>query len=220
MRFAAELSLVTREFSRVRAEIIHADVADLSPLTPMQEKAAASRATAYIWIAATLERVVRDALKAAIREISSGNSSMRDIRLSLFSLICDSEFASIANRNRSAVWVQKVEMFARTEVTSPAVLSEDALPLDGKTIRADHFDTIWLVFGLANPSVPTPRHRFALKDLADGRNEVAHGHQDPVSFGRKKATSDLLRLTNQIDEVVSHLLAALDAYIDEKHYIR
>lgn len=220
MRFTAELTLAARELARIRADIAHADAAVISPSSPVQERGAAVRASAYIWLAALLERIVRDALQATLREITLLTVPFKDLRFSLFALLCDSEFASIADRSRSSSWEHKIAVFLRTAEANPALLAENILPLDGRTIRGEHFDTIWLVLGLGAPSVPSPLHRIALKDLADGRNEVAHGHIDPVAFGRSKATNDMLRIAKRVDEVILHLLGSLDAYVDKKQYTR
>lgn len=219
MRFATEIALVDKELSRIKAEVAHADAAALSLASPVQERAAASRASAYVWLAAVLERVVRSSIQQALLEISAATPSLKDLRLSLFSLLCDGEFKSISDRAKSHSWAAKIAIFERTIATGAAILSGDVMPLDGKTIRGDHFDTIWLVFGMQSQSLPSPLHRIALKDLADGRNEVAHGHFDPVVFGRRKATRDLLRLIGQVDDVITHLLTSLDGYIDKKQYI-
>lgn len=212
--------LASREVGRIRADIAHADTAVLSPSSPVQERGAAVRASAYVWLAALLERVVRDALQTTLREVTVQQVPLKDLRLSLFSLLCEGEFMSISDRSRSNSWEHKISMFNRTADAGMALLASDILPLDGRTIRAEHFDTIWLVLGLASPSVPSPLHRIALKDLADGRNEIAHGHVDPVVFGRSKATSDVLRIAGRIDEVIFHLLASLDAYVVNKWYRR
>lgn len=220
MRFSAELALAVRELARIRADIAHADTAVISSSLSVRERGAAVRASAYVWLAALLERTVRDVLQATLREISLLAVPLKDLRFSLFSLLCEAEFASIADRSRSSSWEQKIAMFLRTAEENPALLAENILPLDGRTIRGEHFDTIWLVLGLGAPSVPSPLHRIALKDLADGRNEVAHGHIDPVTFGRSKATVDVIRITQRVDEVILHLLASLDAYVDKKQYAR
>lgn len=220
MRFSAELALAVRELARIRADIAHADAAVISPSSPVQDRGAAVRASAYVWLAALLERTVREALQATLREISLLAVPFKDLRFSLFSLLCEAEFASVADRSRSSSWEQKIAMFLRTAEANPALLAENILPLDGRTIRAEHFDTIWLVLGLGVPSVPSPLHRIALKDLADGRNEIAHGHIDPVTFGRSKATVDMFRITQRVDEVILHLLGSLDAYVDKKQYAR
>lgn len=220
MRFNAELTLAIREVARIRADIAHADATLISQYSPAQERGAVVRASAYVWLSALLERIVRDALQATLREISLLSVPFKDLRLSLFSLLCEGEFTSIADRSRSNSWEQKITVFLRTAEASPALLASDILPLDGRTIRAEHFDTIWLVLGLSTPSVPSPLHRIALKDLADGRNELAHGHIDPVMFGRSKATSDVLRIIKRVEEIIIHLLTTLDDYVANKEYCR
>ena len=70
MRFTSELMLATRELARVRADIAHADTAVISPSSPVQERGAAVRASAYVWLAALLERIVRDSLQATLCEIT------------------------------------------------------------------------------------------------------------------------------------------------------
>lgn len=219
-RFVPALAHASREVTRIRTEISHADAIALSPSSVVRERAVAHRAAAYVWLAAALESVVRAALQEAAREISSLSIPSKQLRVSLFSLICDAEFASIADRSRQATWDAKTKLLSRVLEDAPAALSEEILPLDGRTIRAEHFDTIWTVLGLAGHSLPSPRHRFALKDLADGRNEVAHGHQDPVSFGRTKATVDMLRLIDRVDDVMTHFLVQLDDYLATKSFAR
>lgn len=220
MRFVSEFAFASREIARIRSDILHADAGAISPLSPIHERAASARAAAYVWLAATLERIVRDSIQATFREISVLAPSYKDLRLSLFSLICEGEFESVSARARNNAWEMKINLFGRTVDPSPAALSEHILPLDGRTIRAEHFDTIWLVLGLPTPSIPTAFHRMALRDLADGRNEVAHGNTDPVAFGRSKATRDLLGLTTRVEDVIAHLIASLDDYVGRRLYVR
>lgn len=220
MRFATELAIANREISRVRIEVAHSDTASLSIATPVRERAALSKASAYIWLAAMLERLARDSLAASFREITTHQPSCRDLKLSLFALLCDGDFESVATKARGSSWERKVSLFEKTFDSSAVFLSDHVLPLDGKTIRAEHLDAIWLVLGIGGDSTPSPLHRIALKELADGRNDVAHGHLDPVLFGRQKATSDLVKMVNRVEDVVIHLLSALDDYIKNKRYVR
>ena len=220
MRFAPEIAFASREIARIRSDIVYADSTAISPLSPIHERAASMRAYAYVWLAAVLERIVRDAVQSTLREISALTPAHKDLRLSLFALICEGDFDSVSSRARSNAWEVKINLLSRTADPNPAALSEHILPLDGRTIRAEHFDIIWLVLGLPSPSTPTALHRVALKDLADGRNEVAHGNTDPVAFGRKKATRDLLRLTSRVEDLVAHLLAGLDDYIGRRLFAR
>ena len=220
MRFTSQITLAYREIARIKEDIFHADTAAISQYSPIQERGAVTRASAYVLLAALLERIVREALQATLQEITLLCIPVKDLKLSLLSLICDAEFASIADRSRGNAWEQKISIFFQTVEEKPASLADNILPLDGRTIRGAHFDTIWLVLGLDASSIPSPLHRIALKDLADGRNEVAHGHVDPVIFGRSKATKDMLGIIKRVDEVIIHFLNSLDDYIEKKKFAR
>ena len=97
IRFGSELTLASREITRIRGDIAHADAIALAS-AGTRERAAAHRAAAYVWLASILERVVRTALQATMREISSLAIPSKNVRVSLFSLICDAEFASVVAR--------------------------------------------------------------------------------------------------------------------------
>jgi len=111
-------------------------------------------------------------------------------------------------------------MFGRLGLGSTCVFDLQHLPLDGRTMRSVHFETIWRVFGFPMPILPAQAHGLALADLAAGRNEVAHGRTDPVAFGRHKAAVDVSRLVGKVEDVIIHLIAASDAYISQKLYLR
>lgn len=111
-------------------------------------------------------------------------------------------------------------MFATVMDTAPCAFAVDSLPLDGRTLRANHFETMWAVFGFPRPVLPHPTHSLALADLAQGRNDVAHGLVDPVTFGRGKATPDVAKLIDRIEDVILHLLVTADAYLTSKLYQR
>jgi hypothetical protein len=100
------------------------------------------------------------------------------------------------------------------------VFSDVVLPLDGRTLRPEHFETIWRVFGLPGAPLPSGRHSFALNDLADGRNAVAHGRSSPTMFGRSKVMADVVRIVDFIEEVVLATAVAADTYLRAHQYRR
>lgn len=220
LNFAAELAYASRELTRIRADLLHADATGLSHSAQLRERSASTRAYAYIWLAAVLERVVNDALKDVLQELSALTLPGIKFRASLFALICDSQLTSIAARGPNPAWDVRLELLDRMLDPAPIVFNQDTLPLDGRTLRGEHFDRIWLVFGVPGTSLPGPQHRLALRDLAEGRNMVAHGGLDPITFGRAKAVGDVIKLVGRVDEIVIHLLAQLDAYVRGSHYIR
>lgn len=220
LRFASELSLLGQELGRIRQDLAHCDGQALGKNPLLQQRAAASKAAAYVWVAAALERVVSDALRSTILEISGLKIPSNRLRPSLFALMCDAEFNSVRSLSRKNSWRKRIELLGRLMDPAAAAIPDGVVPLDSRTVTAEHFDDIWLVLGVGACGVPSAKHRLALRDLADGRNEVAHGHKDPVTFGRKKAFTDLLRLVNAIEDVVTDYLVTLDTYLSSQSYLR
>ncbi|GHG10233.1 hypothetical protein GCM10017783_23370 [Deinococcus piscis] len=118
------------------------------------------------------------------------------------------------------MWNRRVEIVALAESTEIIEISSDDIPLDGKTIRPEHFETIWGVFGFSGSYMPSPRHALALNNLADSRNTVAHGDEVPERFGRTKTATDISRLLDLSEEIIIHLIATIEKYIDEEDYKR
>jgi hypothetical protein len=159
---------------RLRQDIYYCDVDALSRRA-RRDVIFSIRASAYVWLAAALEAAVRDLLTAVLDHINAANITINDLRLSLFALVHASELDSLQQVRGLKMWQYRASLFGRTQGTSTCNLRLDALPLDGRTIKADHLETIWHVFGFDGDPLPTPLHKLALKDLAETRNELACG---------------------------------------------
>jgi hypothetical protein len=99
-------------------------------------------------------------------------------------------------------------------------MSIEYIPLDGRTIRLDHLETIWEVFGLPGNSIPSPLHALALRDLADARNKVAHGEERASTVAGGKSVTDTLRLYGKVEEVITHFWDAATDYLSKQGYKR
>lgn len=204
---------IDSKLRRIRLDIAHADVAVLTASADVRDRSATTRALVYVWLAAALERFVRDALQFLLLELNALCLPHAGIRTSVFSLVADDLVERVRVRKRRGAWLQRIEMFDIVQSSQQAVFSPDVLPLDGRTLRPEHFENIWLVFGFAGSSLPSRLHAPALNDLAEGRNLVAHGNVDPISFGKTKATADLVRLSQRVEDVATHLTMAIEAYL-------
>jgi hypothetical protein len=73
---------------------------------------------------------------------------------------------------------------------------------------------------MSGDHVPHARHSLALRDLADGRNKLAHGEVDPVVFGRGKNVIDIRRLVEMVEDIILHFGAAALRYLANNEYVR
>ena len=196
---------------------------DLSGAPERREQAARARSAAYVFMSAAIERCVKDVLVAVLREINAQGVPFKDIRTSLFALLSSGHIDFIRASGKSRTLerhTRAVAMFSQVVDAGNCAFSLEVLPVDGRTFRATHLQAIWTVFGFNGVPVPNPTHALALQDLATGRNEVAHGTVDPVTFGRGKATADVAKLIDRIEDVVLHFVSTADNYTSGAHYLR
>lgn len=179
------------------------------------------KASAYVFAAAALERACKEALTAVLREINAAALPPEKLRASLFVLHCAGDLDSIAGGSRRSLkrHNRAVDMFETVFSAVPVPLAT-VLPLDGRTPRAKQFETIWRVFGFVSTPMPHPACSLALEDLADGRNEIAHGEVDPVVFGKAKPLSDVGKLVKRAEDVLLHLFACADDYLAHQRFLR
>jgi hypothetical protein len=210
---------VTETFSKIRADLYVADVHAISASSPVRESSAKTKAWAYVWMAAATEQYVKEVIQAVLAEINAQAVPQANLKKCLFSLVLASDLDSLKTANKAKSWRQRSALFNATGLTRTVAFNLDVRPLDGRTITADHFECIWEVFGFTPPHVPHPKHKLAMKELAENRNKVAHGHVDPITFGRSKTVTDLTRLSDHVEEVLLHLWDRAEDYLTNRLYL-
>ncbi len=173
---------------RVRQDLYYCDVNFARRST--RELRAALHAASYVYLAAALERAVTDLVAGLVTEINGAVASVSDLRLSLIALVVAPQLDSLQEVRGLKMWNQRSAVFKAVDAGAPCVLSDAVLPLDGRTIRADHFATIWSVFGFDGPSLPSPLHGLALRTLANNRNDVAPGEETPMAVAGRASVQD------------------------------
>jgi|ERR1022692_282375 hypothetical protein len=178
------------------------------------------RAAAYVYVAAAVERVTADLLVATLAEISAATVELRKLRLSLVALIQAPLLDSLQDIRGMKMWLKRAEVFAATDNQATCVFDALCLPLDGRTLRPDHLEVIWTVFGFSTPPVPDPVSRLALNDLANTRNIVAHGEESPSRVAGQRSATDMLKLIERIENIVIHMWSTITEYLTKKEYLR
>jgi len=178
------------------------------------------RAAAYVYVGAAIERVTSDLLAAALAEISAATVEIRKVRLSLVALIQAPLLDSLQDIRGLKMWLKRVEILATTDDQSSCTFDALCLPLDGRTIRPQHLEVIWTVFGFSTPPVPNPVSRLALNDLADARNTVAHGEDSPSRIAGQRSVTDMLKLIDTIEDIVIHMWSTISDYLAQEEYLR
>lgn len=188
--------------------------------TRLRDVRVSIQAASYIYVAAAVEKCVNSMLTAIVDEINAASLDHCDLRASLFAMIESGRLESLQQLRGLKMWKRRREVFSFLNERSPCQMSIENLPLDGRTIRPDHLETVWDVFGFPGNSIPSPLHALALRDLAEARNKVAHGEERASKVAGEKSIPDMLKLFERIEEIVTHFWEATTDYLSRQSYKR
>lgn len=209
------------ELGAVAQSLRWAEMAILASSPVQKRSVQLITASSYVVIAATIEKFVRRTLNKLAVDIRTSGALRRDIKYSLHSLFGDNHLNSFRDlRDYQKSWEKRLELFDFQSSANPLDESQADLPLDGKTIRPVHLEVVWSVFSLPQGPFPNSLCRAALVDIADGRNDIAHGHVAISSFAMRKGTTDTLKKITRIEEMLTHISLQAISYISVRGYLK
>lgn len=101
LSLSAALDLASEAISAARWEIRRADTLSLSVAVDVRDQAARARSTAYVFMAAGLERCTKDCLRRVLGEINSRGVLLKDLRPNLFALQCSGDIDFLRSSGRA-----------------------------------------------------------------------------------------------------------------------
>lgn len=219
MRYEDILDTALGELSLVNQSLKWAQIAVLASSPSQRRSAHTVTSSSYVLIAAVVENFVRNTVARLGQDIRATGVPMREVKTSLLSIFGNNHLVSIRDiRDYQKSWIKKIELLAMPDSSFPlGDLSAD-LPLDGKTIRPVHLETIWSVFSMPLSPFPNLLCRVALIDIADGRNDIAHGHISVETFAKSKGNVDTIKKISRIEELLTHITICSTEYISTKAY--
>lgn len=220
-RYDKELTEVASKLDEISQSLRWADAGSLSP-SPIQKRFShIVISSAYILAAAALEEYMRSMVQGLCREIQRENPKFSDLRISLLTVFAGSHINSIRDlRDYEKMWEKRVEfvdLFESSLATADATLE---LPIDGKTIRPIHLETVWKIFGFDGQAFPNALYKASLTDIADGRNDVAHGHISIKKFSQKKGALDTGKKIQRLQDLALHFTLHAEKYISDRQFLR
>jgi len=184
-----------------------------------------ARASAIIHTVAELESLTRFLIQETHRELN-GAHVVKDLRACLRQLAAHTTFESLrALSDPSKLWIRRAEATTLELSSSPLALPIEMKtvqpPLDGRTLRPDHFYRIWSIYGLPGAAFPVVSWEASMLKMAGVRNDLAHGtvpfHEVFQSAGMR--ISDVERYVSDIIEFALYLVTTWVDYLDSRQYL-
>ncbi|WP_338597127.1 HEPN domain-containing protein [Saccharopolyspora sp. SCSIO 74807] len=185
-----------------------------------------SRGAAVVGICAELEHLTRFAIGSTHSELNSLKISYKELSPCLRQLAAHEVFESLRDlRDHKKIWDRR--RFATTlDVTDsiiqlPVTKGSIQPPLDGKTLKPEHYYRIWAIYGLPNDTFPQVSWGASLQKAALMRNDIAHGNL-PFAEIFKQAGSSSPEVERYVDEVsafAQHFTDTWITYIAQRQYL-
>lgn len=220
-RYDAELSALLVKLDEISQSLRWADSASLGSSPIQKQVAQLVISTSYVLAAAAIEEYMREMVNGLCREICKAKPTFSALRSSLVSVFAGSQISSMRDlKDYEKIWEKRREFSNLFSSTSLVDVENTETPIDGKTIRPVHVETIWQVFGFEEQPFTSALYRASLTDIADGRNDVAHGHTSIKKFAHKKGAPDTDKKIQRIQELALHFTIHAERYIEKKLYLK
>ncbi|URN12401.1 HEPN domain-containing protein [Streptomyces radiopugnans] len=191
-----------------------------------QSEARDARALSVICTMAELEACTKLIVQETHAELNNSGLTVSELRPSLRQLAAHATFESLRNlSDHSKLWEKRKYATTLDSCGDPVALPIEVRhaqpPLDGKTLKPEHFNRIWEIYGLPGTSFPAATWAASLQKMALFRNDVAHGNISYVEIFQQagRSVSDVERYVNDINEFAIHLVTTWVSYLQNQGYL-
>jgi hypothetical protein len=176
---------------------------------------------------AELESFTKYLIQETHIAINASNVKVGDLRPSLRQLAAHTTFESLRELNdHGRLWERR--KYATTldacvePVEFPVNRRQAQPPLDGKTLKPEHFNRLWEIYGLPGLSFPVASWSASLQKMAMLRNDVAHGNIPYSEIFQQAGTAvpDVERYVDDVVEFLIHLVDSWCQYLSGTGYLK
>lgn len=186
-----------------------------------------ARALSIICSVAELEALTKTVIQCMHRELNDATICGGELAPCLRQIAAHNAFESLRSLQDSAkVWERRA--YVTTLDTSaeylglPIATQGPQPPLDGRTLRPEHFFRMWDIYGLPGEAFPSVAWASSLQKLALVRNDIAHGNL-PFAAIFQQAGRTVTEIESYVDDLSSfsiHFVSASAEYLEKKLYMK
>jgi hypothetical protein len=188
---------------------------------------AEARGSAIVGVCAELEALTRTTIQRTHEELNSMGIPYANLVASLRQLAAHHVFESLRElQDHSKLWERR--LYATTlekcpdSPQFPIARRSAQPPLDGRTLRPEHFYRIWDIYGLTGMAFPTVSWATSLQKVALLRNDIAHANL-PFYEIFKQAGSSVGEVERYLDDIgyfSMHFVFCWSEYLRDEGYLQ
>lgn len=172
--------------------------------------AATAKGIAFVQLYAVYEYTTKRAVQAALQEMRAAAHPVGDLAPELLSLALHTSVSSIIDSGRKTQWNRRMALFTKSCSTDPIDVPDNAFPNDGSHFRIQQLRTIWAIFGITDPVVPTVLMAPLIAELVENRNAIAHGRKTAHEVGRRYSKAEIKRKNDQTKQICTHIVSTIE----------
>ena len=174
---------------------------------------ATCRGLLFVQLYGIYEYAVHMSVQAALDTVRAESLSCSAIRKSLLALILDPKWKSAEDTGQAKVWGKRIELIYSMSDDKPIAEFNDTLfPRDGSHYRAAQLMTIWRVFGISLPILPSPWLTGRIDELVENRNAIAHGRETAREVGVRYTNDDMKMRISDTDTIAHYVIDTMKTH--------
>ena len=184
-----------------------------------------ARALAIICSMAELEALTKSTLQGVHREINNSSLPVELLIPSVRQLTAHTIFESLKELQDPAKMWEKRSYATTLETCSeiavfPILNNHPQPPLDGKTLKPQHFERLWSIYSIPGYAFPKSTWNASLTKLSLARNDLAHGNLPFYEIFQQagRSVSEIERYVNDIADFIAHFVNSWEDYMDNERY--
>ena len=174
------------------------------------ESSQTAKGLVFVQIYAIHEHTIKSVVRITIGEIAVNAHPYSALRTSLLALFLDPQITSLRDCGLQKSWERRLALFERAASNDP-VQPVSSIPDDGTHYRYEHIQLVLQVFGIALPKFFV-RHRHAINEIVNHRNDIAHGSTTAAGVGRRYSREEIWQRLRRTERICIRLIFLLSQY--------
>lgn len=220
MNLAVVREITQKHLTETRSHLaLIASLEPVSVLTELPLEAKILNGLYYVQLYSAMERTINEVVQRTLSHISAvgvqnNHAQSRFCAVSLFA-----ELMSLRDSSDRSFVVRATNVFVSQTNRNSARINETCLSRFLQNIWMKTIDEIFETFGIQSLEI-APRIRFAVDEITDNRNKIAHGRENASIVGERHRSTVLREKTDQVETLLYSIIDSFEIFYVRKGFIK
>jgi len=161
----------------------------------------------FVSLYSSIEYTVTSVVSRYLEILKQGQLKPMEYQRYLLCAVLDSNFKAIDGSGKKKVWDKKKDFFDSLFSSEPVPIDESVFPTDGSNISHKQIEDVWGIFNIEGEPIPEGINTWALNEIKDNRNAIAHGREKAADVGGRYTAAILNQRVTDVETLCFHIVA-------------